>query len=177
MGFFLGENDPLAWQASLVLRTLWQMVWEARWGKLEYLVIDLPPGTTDVHQGLIEAGGFSGALLVVTPQDVAHLDAKKSVELYRRAGLRILGGVENMTGFACPHCSIAIELFPRVRDDRSLWSLGVEKLAEIPVAPAIGAADEEGRPLLISAPESEPAGAFRQLAWRLREALEANGDG
>jgi ATP-binding protein involved in chromosome partitioning len=175
-GFFLGENDPLAWQASLVRRMLWQLLWDARWGELEYLIVDLPPGTADLHQEMLGFGVFSGALLVVTPQDVAHLDAKRSVELYRRSGIRILGGVENMSGLVCPHCSELIELFPPVRADRSIWAIEVEKLAEIPMTPAIGVADEEGSPLIVTAPESEPARAFRQLAWHLRDRLEDKGD-
>jgi ATP-binding protein involved in chromosome partitioning len=89
--------------------------------------------------------GLTGAIVVVTPQDVAHLDAKKVIELWRRAEVPVLGGVENMSGLACPHCGERIDVFPPVAPDRSIWAMGVEPLASLPIDPAIAAAADAGR--------------------------------
>jgi ATP-binding protein involved in chromosome partitioning len=107
------------------------------WGDAQVLVVDLPPGTGDMIQHLASIRAVAGALLVVTPQDVAHLDARKLVALLRQRGVPILGGVENMAGMRCPHCSDTIELFPPTAPDRTIWRDGVERLASIPFVPAL----------------------------------------
>jgi ATP-binding protein involved in chromosome partitioning len=95
-----------------------QLIWQVNWDNPRYLVVDLPPGTADIQQMLLREIGFAGAVLVVTPQDVAHLDGKKAVQQYRRAGVRILGAVENMSGFICPHCGEHSVIFRPVPDAR-----------------------------------------------------------
>lgn len=162
-GFLFGEEQPLSWTAGLVDAFLGQLLGEVEWGDLRYLVVDLPPGTADLQQALVRRIPLSGALVVVTPQDVAHLDARKLVEMYRRAGVRVLGGVENMSGFACPHCGERIVVFPRASEARSIWSAGIERLAEIPLDPEIGVTAEAGRPVF-SVPGSATATLFQNLA-------------
>src|SRR5207247_3062290 len=106
------------------------------WGPLDYLVVDLPPGTADLQQQLTRVLELSGAVIVVGPQDAAHLDAKRVVELFQSAGVRIIGGVENMSGLVCPHCGERVEVFPPVAPERSLWQLGVRRLTTLPLDPA-----------------------------------------
>src|SRR5262249_46160962 len=114
-----------------------QLVGDVEWGDLDYLLVDLPPGTADLQEQVFQLLPLDGVLLVVGPQDVAHLDAKKVVTLVRDANVRLLAAVENMSGFVCPHCGERHDVFPRVADERSLWADGVERLAEIPLDPAL----------------------------------------
>jgi ATP-binding protein involved in chromosome partitioning len=134
---------------------------------LDYLIVDLPPGTGGVQQTLVGAAPFAAAVLVVTPQDVAHQDAKKALQLYRAANVPIVVGVENMSGFVCPDCGRRVDLFSRVPEARSVWAAGVEKLGEIPLGSEVSAAGDTGRPLLVSHPRSPQAAAFRRIAAEL----------
>lgn len=133
--------------------------------------MDLPPGTGEVQQTLLATAQVAGAVLVVTPQDVAHLDAKKALQVYKRAGVRILGGVENMSRLARPHCGLMVDLFARVPEPRSLWDAGVFRLGDIPFDTAISQAGDDGHPLMVSRPDSAQANAFRHIAAELRRRL------
>jgi ATP-binding protein involved in chromosome partitioning len=165
-GFILGEDQPLA-DSSLIRLLAQQFMWLVDWGELDYLIVDLPPGTADAQQVFARALPLAGAVLVVTPQDVAHLDAKRAVQMYRKAGIPILGGVENMSWLRCPDCGKRIDLFPRVREARSIWAMGVEKLGEVPFDPMIAESSDTGRPLLVAHPESPEAAAIREIATAL----------
>ena len=155
VGFLLGENQSLSLESGLIDLLLVRLLNNVSWGDIEYLVIDLPPGTADLQQQLMRRTKLDGVLLVVTPQDVAHLDAKKVLDLCRRMNVPVIGGVENMSGLICPCCNERIDVFPRVADERSIWAQGVRKLGEIPMDPALATAGESGRP---------DAGRFLDLA-------------
>lgn len=172
-GFILGEDQPMGLGASAADLLLHQLLYQVEWGELEYLVIDLPPGTADVLATILRRAQVSGAVVVVTPQDVAHLDARKAVQKFRHAGVPILGGVENMSAFRCPHCGNAIALFPEVREARSIWSMGVDRLGAIPVDPAISAAAESGTPLVVREPNGPAAVAYRDIAALVTRKLHA----
>jgi ATP-binding protein involved in chromosome partitioning len=124
-----------------------------------------------VQQTLIGAVRYGGAVLVVTPQDVAHLDARKATTMYRAAGVPILGGVENMSDFRCPDCGREIRLFSRVSEARSLWAMGMDKLGAVPLDADVSEAGDTGQPLLVSRPESAGAMAFRAIARELVKRL------
>lgn len=173
-GFIAAEEQPLVWDAGLVDVLLGQLVNDVVWGDLSYLVVDLPPGTSTIPQAVIGRLDLAGAIVVVTPQDVAHLDARRAVLMFRDKGVRVLGGVENMSGMACPHCGESIEVFHPVRDDRSVWSLGVERMCRVPMDPELSRAVDTGRPLMVVAPESSAAAAFRSLARLVVEAVAAD---
>lgn len=163
-GFLIGEDQSLSFPASSVNFVLNQLAHQVQWGDLDYLIVDLPPGTADVLQHLVLLLRPSGALIVVGPQDAAHLDAKKVVAMFREHAVPVLGGVENMHELQCPHCHDDIELFPRVRASRAIWAMGIEQLAELPFEPQLAQAAERGKPLLIAAPQSAQAQRFRRLA-------------
>jgi ATP-binding protein involved in chromosome partitioning len=146
-GFLIGENQSLSLQAGLIDLLLVRLTKGVAWGDPDYLIVDLPPGTADLQQQLIQRLKLDGAIVVVTPQDVAHLDARRVLDLCRRTNLRVLGGIENMDGLQCPHCDERIDVFPRVSPDRSIWSQGVTKLASIPLDPAVASAGDKGIPL------------------------------
>jgi ATP-binding protein involved in chromosome partitioning len=169
VGFLLGERQALPFVAQSLVIALRQFVTGTDWGPLDYLVVDLPPGTADLQQQLTRVLELSGAVIVVGPQDAAHLDAKRVVELFAAADVRIIGGVENMSGLVCPHCGGYVEVFPRVADERSIWRLGVRRLAALPLDPVT--TQNGGGPLLVAAPDSAQAERFRKLATAVREAL------
>lgn len=170
-GFIIAEDQPMGIAGSTIRLLLDQLVYQVDWGALDYLVMDLPPGTSDVQQALLQSVAVSGAILVVTPQDVAHLDGKKALRQYHTAGVPVLGAVENMSGLLCPHCGEMVDVFARVPDNRSLWAMGVERLGSIPLDPALSRAGDQGRPLLAAQPASLQAAAFRRMASTVRERL------
>ncbi len=170
-GFLLAEDQSLTLGSGLVDLLLQRFVHGVAWGDLDHLVIDLPPGTADLQQQMIRRVRVSGVLVVVTPQDVAHLDAKKVVEMYRRAGVPVLGGVENMSGLRCPDCDRRIDVLPRVAEDRSIWAMGVRRLGTIPLDPALASAGDAGVPVAVSDPDSQQSYAFRLIAGAVTEAL------
>jgi ATP-binding protein involved in chromosome partitioning len=135
--FLLGERQVMPWSSQTLPFVLRQLVDDVEWGELDYLLVDLPPGTADLQEQVFRTLPLAGVLLVVGPQDVAHLDAKKVVTRVRDAGAPLLGAVENMSGFVCPHCGERHDVFPRVAEERSLWADGVERLAEIPLDPSL----------------------------------------
>ena len=136
--FLLGERQVMPWSSMTLPFALRQLVDGVEWGDLDYLLVDLPPGTADLQEQVFRMLPLDGVLLVVGPQDVAHLDAKKVVTLVREADVPLLGAVENMSGFVCPHCGERHDVFPRVAEERSLWADGVERLAELPLDPSFG---------------------------------------
>jgi ATP-binding protein involved in chromosome partitioning len=175
-GFLLGEDQPMVLDALTMHLLLTQLVRQVAWGQLEYLLIDLPPGTADLQQQVLRDLDLAGAVVVVTPQEVAHLDGRKAVQHYRQARVRVLGGIENMSAFLCPHCGLPSELFARVAPARSMWQMGVEKLGAIPWDAGICRAGDTGCPLLIAEPAAPQATAFRQIAERLAQQLDHIGE-
>ena len=173
VGFLLAETQGVAWPAESVEMIGRQLVDGVAWGDLDYLLVDLPPGSADVQQQLFSLLPLAGAILVVAPQDAAHLDAKRVLELLETTHVRLLGGVENMSGFGCPHCGERVEVFPRVPHERSIWALGVRRLGSIPLDPAVAAAGDRGTPVVVADPHAPNARAFRAVADELVAALAA----
>ncbi len=171
-GFILGEDQPLTLDAGTMRFLIQQLVRQVDWGDLAYMVVDLPPGTADTQQMLLKSLSLAGAVLVVTPQDVAHLDARKAITMFARAGVPLLGAVENMSGFLCPHCGEPIDIFSRVPAERAIWAQGVRRLGMVPLDPAVSGAGDTGRPIVVDQPQSRQAEAFRSIAQHIRRALQ-----
>jgi len=163
VGFLLGERQALTMAAPLLGAALRQLVDQVEWRALDVLLVDLPPGTADLQQHLLDVVELDGALVVVGPQDVAHLDARKFVDFLRTAGVRLLGGVQNMDGLVCPHCGELIEVFSPAVSERSVWSDDVPLLGRIPLDPQLGA-DAKG---------SAQQEALDAIAARLLDAVAA----
>jgi len=136
VGFLLAEPQMFAMPAMLASFIGDQLVHNVRWGEIDYLIVDLPPGTADLQQHIFATMDLTGAILVVGPQDAAHLDARKVLSLLRDAGVTVLGAVENMRGLRCPHCGETLDVFPPVADERSLLR-EVDLLVSIPLDPAL----------------------------------------
>ena len=172
VGFLLAESQALLWPAQLVDFIARQLTEEVEWGDLDFLIVDLPPGTADVQQQLLQRLPLRGAIVVVGPQDAAHLDARKVLELFQDAGVPVLGGVENMAGLVCPHCGERVDVFPNTAYERSIWALGVPKLGSVPLDPAVAAAGDSGRPVLVEGTDGDQAAALRDVASALVRRLE-----
>jgi ATP-binding protein involved in chromosome partitioning len=138
VGFLIGEGQALMMAAPLLGFALRQLTRDVDWGGRDVLLIDLPPGTSDLQQQLLGVVDLDGAVVVVGPQDVAHLDARKFIDFLRSEDVPILGGIENMRGFTCPSCGERVDVFPEVSRERSVWSQGVRLLGTVALDPALG---------------------------------------
>lgn len=176
VGFLVAEDQPMRWSSHLLGVLVRQLLYGVRWRNLDYLIIDLPPGTGDVPEELLRNLSLAGAVLVVGPQDAAHLDARKAIGLFRDADVGVLGAVENMSSLACPSCGHEIDVFPPVPEERSIWSLGIPRLGVVPLDPAIAIAGDTGVPLPVSDPNGARAARFGEIASALIAAL-ADGAG
>lgn len=174
MALVLGDRDtPVIWRGPLKIKALKQMLVDVNWGELDYLVIDLPPGTSDEPLSIAqEIPDADGAIVVTTPQDVALLDVRKSIAFGHAVNLRVLGIVENMSGMECPHCGKSIDVFKKGGGEAAAKELGIPFLGRIPLDPRIVVGGDEGKPFVLEHPESPAALAFEKVVARLREVLE-----
>ena len=173
VGFLIGETQALTLPAPLLQSALRQLLRDVAWGPLDFLIIDTPPGTADLQQELLSHAELTGAVVVVGPQDVAHLDGRKVVDMLRAANVPVIGGVENMASFTCPHCGEAVDVFPPAAAARTIWAEGVTKLASIPLDSRVAATGNAGKPLLVADAETPLAGEFHRLADRVVAATAA----
>ncbi len=164
VGFLIAEDQPVIWRGPMAHQLIQQFLLQVRWGELDYLIVDLPPGTGDVQLTLTQTIPLSGAIIVTTPQKVALVDAVKGLEMFRQVNVPVLGIVENMSYFLCPHCGERTYVFAREGGRRLAEERGVPLLGEIPLEPAVMEASEEGEPIVLRDPESATAQAFRALA-------------
>jgi ATP-binding protein involved in chromosome partitioning len=172
VAFLIGEKQTFPWQGPTLPWVVRQLLYDVDWGDLDYLFIDLPPGTADLQAEILTMARPDGAVVVVTPQDVAHADAKRFVSLLRDLGVDVLGGVENMRGLVCPHCSEQIDVFGEGIAGRSIWADGVRRLGTLPLSASLVHNAERGVPLVVADEDSDAAREFRQLAGQIRAALE-----
>ena len=152
-----------------------QMLYGTDWGALDYLLIDLPPGTGEPQATLARTVPLDGVILIVTPQDLALLDTTRSLALFQQTGTRILGVVENMSYFVCPHCGERVDVFERGTNEWSVRESGGPLIGEIPLDIAISRAANLGRPVLVTDPASPQAAAFGRIAAEVTRRLDARG--
>ncbi len=167
MGFLVPEDTPMIWRGPMVMSAIQQMLRDVNWGELDILVVDLPPGTGDAQLTMAQQVPLSGAVIVSTPQDIALLDARKGLNMFRKVEVPVLGIVENMSYFRCPHCGERSEIFSHGGARREAATLGVDFLGEIPLDIAIRETSDEGRPIVVSQPDTEHAKVFRAMAEQL----------
>jgi ATP-binding protein involved in chromosome partitioning len=162
--FFVPEGQPVVWRGPLVGGAIQQFLRDVDWGDLDYLVIDLPPGTSDAQLTLAQAVPISGALLVTTPQDVALLDVQKALAMFRRMSVPVMGIVENMSAFLCPHCGEASEIFGRGGGERLARESGLEFLGGIPLDIKVRQGGDAGVPAVAQREAGVAAVVLRDLA-------------
>lgn len=171
MGFFVPEDQAVVWRGPMVHTAIQQLFRDVLWGELDYLVIDLPPGTGDAQLTLSQLVPLSGAITVTTPQEVALHDVRKGMMMFQKVNVPLLGIVENMSYFVCGHCGERTEIFDHGGGERAAHTLGVPFLGHVPIDPAIRAGGDTGRPLVIAQPDSPQAKAFRDIAGQLMARL------
>ncbi len=161
LGFLVELDTPVIWRGPMVMKALEQMLGQVAWGELDYLIVDLPPGTGDAHLTLTQKVPLSGAVIVTTPQDVALIDARKGLAMFRKVNVPVIGIVENMAGFVCSHCGETTDIFKRGGGARTAEVLDCPFLGSIPLDPAIVAGGDSGEPIVVSQPKGIHADAFR----------------
>ena len=167
MGFLVKPNEALIWRGPMLHGAVNKFLKEVIWGDLDYLVVDLPPGTGDVQLSLAQVISLSGALIVTTPQDVALQDVQRAVAMFEKVKVPVLGVVENMSGFACSHCGKVTDIFDKGGGVRAAAAFKVPFLGEIPLVPEVRAGSDSGHPLVLTHPDSPAAQAFTQAARKL----------
>jgi len=164
MGFLTTEDTPLIWRGPMLHNVIQQFVRFVDWGELDYLLVDLPPGTGDVQLSLTQTVPLMGAIVVSTPQDVALQDARKAIMMFRQVHVEVLGIIENMSYFQCPKCGARTEIFSHGGGAETASQYGVPFLGEVPLDSSIRMAGDGGKPVVLDAPDSAVAQAFRQIA-------------
>ena len=170
MGLMTNDDQAVVWRGPMLMGALQQMMNQVQWGALDVLIVDLPPGTGDVQLTLTQKFALDGAVIVSTPQDVALLDARKGIDMFRQMKTPILGMIENMSTHICSNCGHEEHVFGHGGVAAEAAKLGVPLLAEIPLDLSIRLASDGGAPIVASQPDSAQAGAFRQVARALVEA-------
>jgi ATP-binding protein involved in chromosome partitioning len=164
IGFCMDPDTPVIWRGPMVMKAVEQFLRDVEWPELDYMVVDLPPGTGDAQLTLVQKVPISGAVIVTTPNEVSLIDARKGLAMFQKMSVPVFGIVENMSTFICPHCKAETEIFSRGGGKRTAMEMGVPFLGEIPLDPAVRDAGDAGTPVILSSPGSAVAGAFRSLA-------------
>jgi ATP-binding protein involved in chromosome partitioning len=167
MGFLTEEDAPLIWRGPMLHSVIQQFVRQVDWGELDYLLIDLPPGTGDVQLSLTQTVPLMGAIIVSTPQDVALQDARKAILMFRQVRVEILGIVENMSYFQCPKCNERTPIFSHGGGETTAASYGVPFLGEVPLNVSLREGGDTGKPVMATNPDSPVARAFAQIAEKV----------
>jgi ATP-binding protein involved in chromosome partitioning len=172
IGFLIEEETPMIWRGPMVMSALTQMLREVEWGKLDVMVVDMPPGTGDAQLTMAQQVPLKGAVIVSTPQDLALIDARRGIAMFRRVNVPVLGIVENMSTFICPKCGTRTDIFGHGGARQEAERLGVPFLGEVPLDIAIRENSDAGRPVVASAPDGPHAQCYRDIAARVRDGLQ-----
>ena len=173
MGFMVDEGTPIIWRGPMVVSALTQMLRDVDWGDLDVLVIDMPPGTGDVQLTMAQQVPLSGAIIVSTPQDLALIDARKGLNMFRRVDVPVLGIIENMSYFVCPRCGERAHIFGHGGAEAEAQRLAIPFLGGVPLHMDIRTTSDEGRPIVASSPDSEHAQIFRAIATKAWSELQS----
>jgi len=169
LGLLIERDQPAIWRGPIITKVIQQFLHDVDWGTLDYLVVDMPPGTGDAQLSLAQAIQLTGAVVVTTPQEVAIGDALRSAKMFERVGVPVLGVVENMSFFACPHCGERTEIFLAGGGRRLAEELGVPLLGEIPLQAGVADLGDSGAPIVVAQPESAAAVALLAFAEAVRK--------
>ena len=164
MGFLIDSDAPLIWRGPLVMKAVEQFLRDVVWGELDYLVIDLPPGTGDAQLTLVQKTPLTGAIIVTTPQEVALVDARRALKMFNKVKTPVLGLVENMSYFICPHCGEQTHIFGKDGGSQAARDLEVNLLGKVPIESQVTEAGDEGIPIVIRDKESASAKAFFDIS-------------
>ena len=172
MGFLVAEDTPMIWRGPMVMSALMQMLRDVTWGDIDIMIVDMPPGTGDAQLTLAQQTPLSGAVIVSTPQDLALIDARKGLNMFRKVSVPVLGIIENMSYFICGKCGERHEIFGHGGAREEARRLGVPFLGEVPLDPEIRARSDAGEPVVATLPEGAHAAIFRQIAQEVWAQVE-----
>ena len=171
LGFLIERDQPAIWRGPIVMKIVNQFLRDVAWGQLDYFIVDLPPGTGDAQLSLVQATHVGGAIIVTTPQEVAVGDALRGAKMFQRVNTPVLGIVENMSWFECPHCGKPTALFGTGGGERLAAELELPLLGQIPLYPRVMEGGDRGEPIVVSDPQSSAARALTAFADRVKGAL------
>jgi ATP-binding protein involved in chromosome partitioning len=171
IGFLVEEETPMIWRGPMVMSALTQMLREVEWGTLDIMVVDMPPGTGDAQLTMAQQVPLKGAVIVSTPQDLALIDARRGIAMFNRVNVPVLGIVENMSYFVCPHCGTRSDIFGHGGARREAERLGVPFLGEVPLHMEIRERSDAGLPVVTTVPDGPHARIYRDIAARVRDQL------
>jgi ATP-binding protein involved in chromosome partitioning len=174
IGFLIDEETPMIWRGPMVISALTQMLREVEWGELDVMVVDMPPGTGDAQLTMAQQVPLKGAVIVSTPQDLALIDARRGIAMFRKVNVPILGIVENMSTFICPNCGTQSDIFGHGGARREAERLGVPFLGEVPLHPIIREKSDAGLPVVATEPDGPHAAIYRDIAARVRDQLKGD---
>jgi ATP-binding protein involved in chromosome partitioning len=177
IGFLVDEETPMIWRGPMVMSALTQMLREVEWGELDIMVVDMPPGTGDAQLTMAQQVPLAGAVIVSTPQDLALIDARRGIAMFKRVNVPVLGVVENMSYFVCPQCGSRSDIFGHGGARHEAERLGVPFLGEIPLELAIRETSDAGRPVVATAPDGPYAAAYRDIAKAVWEQVRSGSAG
>jgi ATP-binding protein involved in chromosome partitioning len=173
LGLITDPDTPVIWRGPMVMKALDQFLTDVKWGTLDFMIIDLPPGTGDAQLTITQKVPLTGAVVVTTPQDVALIDARKGLAMFRKVNVPVLGIIENMSYFICRHCGEREEIFGHGGGRKTAEMLGVPFLGEVPIDPKVVVGGDSGQPIVVLEPTSPAAEAFRELARRVVKQVES----
>jgi ATP-binding protein involved in chromosome partitioning len=173
LGFLIERDQPAIWRGPIVMKVITQFLRDVDWGELDYFVVDMPPGTGDAQLSLVQATHVHGAVIVTTPQQVAAGDALRGVRMFERTGVPVVGIVENMSYFECPHCGKPSSIFGAGGGQQLAEEVGLPLLGQVPINPRIAEGGDQGRPIVAADAASSAAKAFAVIARRVAEAVTA----
>ncbi|WP_457645133.1 Mrp/NBP35 family ATP-binding protein [Profundibacter sp.] len=176
MGFLMDEESPVIWRGPMVVSALMQMVREVEWGELDVLVLDMPPGTGDAQLTLAQQVPLAGSVIVSTPQDLALIDARKGLKMFKQVDVPILGIIENMSTFICPHCGEKSDIFGHGGAQEEAAKLGVMFLGAVPLHMDIRHYSDEGTPVVIAEPDGVHAKVYKTIAMKVAALMGEAGD-
>jgi len=171
LGFLIERDQPAIWRGPIVMKIVNQFLRDVAWGQLDYFIVDLPPGTGDAQLSLVQATNVRAAIIVTTPQEVAVGDALRGAKMFQRVNTPVLGIVENMSWFECPHCGKPSALFGTGGGDRLATELGLPLLTQVPLYPRVMEGADRGEPIVVADPQSAAARALTALAEKVRTAI------
>ena len=164
IGFLIERDQPAIWRGPIIMKVITQFLRDVNWGQLDFLIVDMPPGTGDAQLSLVQATHVTGAVIVTTPQQVASGDALRGAKMFQRVDVPVIGVIENMSWFECPHCGKPVNIFGSGGGDRLAQELGVPLLGKVPLYPNVLAGGDLGLPIVVGEPESAAAVALNQVA-------------
>ncbi|XP_018558704.1 iron-sulfur protein NUBPL isoform X1 [Lates calcarifer] len=172
MGFLVEDVAPIVWRGLMVMSAIEKLLRQVDWGLLDYLVVDMPPGTGDVQLSITQNIPIAGAVIVSTPQDIALLDARRGAEMFKKVNVPVLGLVQNMSVFQCPNCNHQTHIFGSDGARQLAETLGVQFLGDVPLHLNIREMSDRGKPVVVSSPDSPEAEAYRKVASAVVQRLE-----